>query len=342
MADTGAISPGTVANNSTVGTVAWDSTAEIITSDNTDAFVTLTGSPTTIDSYSETNQNTVFARYAAVAFIGQSFTNTNFIQLSKAKFYIRKIGSPTGNCKAHIYAHTGTFGSTGKPTGSPLATSDDVDVSTLPTSLTLTDFTFSGANKINLSASTKYCVAIQAAGADSSNGIEIGYDSTSPTHAGNGSFSNDSTGSAWNADNTYDVCFYVEGTSYVVSYYLRASNFGFSIPTGATINGIKVEIEQALDTGANAIESAVRIVKADGSIGTTNKSTGATVPSSDTYVTYGGASDLWGETWTSTDINDTDFGVVFSVSGTAGNTLVDHVRITVYYSTTQGGFFQIM
>lgn len=342
MADTGAISPGTLANDASVGTVAWTNTSNAASSNNSNAETNLGVAVSTIDTYSESNQNAVFARYTAVAFIGQSFTNTSFSRLSKAKFYIRKIGSPTGNCKAHIYAHTGTFGTTGKPTGSPLATSDDVDVSTLPTSLTLTDFTFSGANRINLSASTKYCVVIQGAGADSSNCIEIGYDSTSPSHSGNGSFSNDSTGSAWNADNTYDVCFVVEGEVYAVSNYLKATNFGFSIPAGSTINGIKVDIEQALDTGAYGIESAIRIVKADGSIGSTNKATSAVLPSTDTYVTYGGASDLWGESWSSTDINDADFGVVVSFQGTDGIMLVDHIRITVYYTLSSGGaFFQM-
>ena len=33
------------------------------------------------------------------------------------------------------------------------------------------------------------------------------------------------------------------------SHYLKATNFGFSIPEGATINGILVEIEQKYDSG---------------------------------------------------------------------------------------------
>lgn len=340
MADTGVTNPGTLANDAAVGTVAWTNTSNAASSNNSNAEANLGVAVASIDTYSESNRDSSYVRYTAVAFLAQSFTNTSFSRLATAKFYIRKIGSPTGNCKAHIYAHTGTFGSTGKPTGSPLATSDDVDVSTLPTSLTLTTFTFSGANKINLSAATKYCVAIQGAGADGSNAIEVGYDASSPGHSGNGSFSNDSTGSAWNSD-TVDLCFDVEGEVYVTSNYLKATNFGFSIPAGATINGIKVEIEQAVDTGAYSIESAVRIVKADGSIGSTNKSTSAVVPSSDAYVTYGGASDLWGESWSSSDINDADFGVVVSFQGTDGITLVDHIRITVYYTTSSGAFFQM-
>jgi hypothetical protein len=63
---------------------------------------------------------------------------------------------------------------------------------------------------------------------------------------------------------------------------------------------------------------AVKIVKSDGSIGSTNKGGSNLIPSSDTYITYGGSSDLWSETWSASDINDSDFGVVYSVSGGEG------------------------
>ena len=48
--------------------------------------------------------------------------------------------------------------------------------------------------------------------------------------------------------------------------------------------------------------------------------------------------DLWGETWTAEDINDADFGVGFSVHRTAlNNPAVDHIRITIYYTTAPTG-----
>jgi hypothetical protein len=60
---------------------------------------------------------------------------------------------------------------------------------------------------------------------------------------------------------------------------------------------------------------AVKIVKADGTIGSTNKAdTGTNWPSSDTYKSYGASNDLWGESWTPADINDADFGAVLSVT----------------------------
>ena len=123
------------------------------------------------------------------------------------------------------------------------------------------------------------------------------------------------------------------------THYLKATNFGFSVPGGATIDGIVVEIErsyiEAVDTVA--YDNEVKVVKSDGTIGTTNKAKVGNWPASDTYETYGGVSDLWGESWTAEDINDVDFGTVLSGYRAGCNLLVDHIRITVYYTESSSG-----
>jgi len=339
VADTGAISAGTLADDATVGTVTWTNPSNVASSNNVYAEANVSASLDTIDSYSETNQDSLFISYPGnYQYYGQAFANTSAIILNEAQFYLRKSGTPTGNINAYIYAHTGTYGSDGLPTGTALAVSDNFDISTLTTSLALTTFTFSGDNQIQLAASTKYFVVVKAVG-DSSNYLAIGYDASSASHGGTAARSDDA--SSWNGL-AGDICFYVKGKVRKITHYLKATNFGFAIPAGSTINGIKAEIESALDPGSVAIESAIRIVKADGSISTTNKSIGVTVPSSDTYVVYGGASDVWGESWSSTNINDADFGVVVSYTGTQGIVLIDHIRMTVYYTLGGGGaFFQM-
>ena len=112
-----------------------------------------------------------------------------------------------------------------------------------------------------------------------------------------------------------------------ITHYLKATNFGFIIPTGATIDGILVEIEQK-DFGFGALENSIKIVKG-GVISGEEKSTGAEIPDTDTYVSYGSSTDLWGLPWTAEDINLSTFGVVFSDTDFSG---VDHIRITVYYT----------
>lgn len=85
----------------------------------------------------------------------------------------------------------------------------------------------------------------------------------------------------------------------LVSRYLKAINF--FIPTYTVVNDILAAIEER--SIAITTENAIRIVKTNGAIKTTNKSAGATLPSS---------VDLWGETWTTTAINDVDFGIVIA------------------------------
>lgn len=124
-----------------------------------------------------------------------------------------------------------------------------------------------------------------------------------------------------------------------VTHYIKGTNCGFTIPGGATILGIKVEVRKAL-TGATtevATDQNARIVKADGTIGTTNRSAGSVWPAALTYSAYGSATDLWGLTWTPADINDADFGAVLSAAVSdpdtdAGTLQVDHMRISVYYT----------
>jgi len=125
--------------------------------------------------------------------------------------------------------------------------------------------------------------------------------------------------------------------------YLEATDFGFSIPAGATIDGIECFIERKYGTAA-VRDTKVYIRNGDGSggIGSTNKAdTGSDWPSSDGTATYGSSSDAWGETWTVAKINSSDFGVVLACqltgfSMTGGEAYVDHISIKVYYTTASG------
>lgn len=117
--------------------------------------------------------------------------------------------------------------------------------------------------------------------------------------------------------------------------YLKATNFGFSIPTGATIDGIVVEVERSCAVANDATERRALLVKAGTVVGS-DKSIGTGIPATDTYKTYGGAADLWGTTWTAAEVNNSGFGFVFAaqqgVNGPGKTALVDHIRITVYYT----------
>lgn len=116
---------------------------------------------------------------------------------------------------------------------------------------------------------------------------------------------------------------------------LVAKDFGFSIPSGATIDGIKVEFKKSSYSGT-CYDQHVSLVKAGSPQFSTNYANATGWPTSLEYVTYGGASDLWGDTWTDTDINASGFGACINATlGFLDGVQIDHVRITVYY--TEGG-----
>src|SRR3990167_9754722 len=108
------------------------------------------------DFYDNANGDASSPIGGIITAIGQTFTGVDGV-LDTATFYISSVeGTPTGEATAKIYAHTGTYGTTGTPIGSAIATSDTYDVSTLP--LGRIDFIFSGANKIKLVTGVKYVV----------------------------------------------------------------------------------------------------------------------------------------------------------------------------------------
>lgn len=161
-----------------------------------------------IDSYSETNQNTNYTMYNGAAIgISHSFTGVAGT-LVGCKWVCDKYGSPTGNIVAKLYAHTGNFGISSKPTGAVLATSDNVDVATLlsyPNLMVIT-FTFSGVNQHTLESETYYCLTIEYSGGDVSNHVRVYCDSDAPTHSGNDALT--WNGSTW-ITYDHDACFYV-------------------------------------------------------------------------------------------------------------------------------------
>ncbi|MEX2209411.1 MAG: hypothetical protein WD846_00710, partial [Patescibacteria group bacterium] len=128
------------------------------------------------------------------------------------------------------------------------------------------------------------------------------------------------------------------------THYLKATDFDFDIPANATVTGIVAEVEAISGfTGDDVNDNAVRIVKG-GAIGATDRSDPTDWPSfGSTYISHGGSSDLWGETWTPADVNATDFGVAISaINNSASNrsAFIEAIRITVHYtfdaSWTQG------
>lgn len=167
-----------------------------------------------LDGYSESNHDydlnigALDLGNATYPGASQSFNSGLGGNIDLSKFYLAKVGSPTGNANARIYAHSGTFGSDSKPTGTALAVSDNFDVSVLTGSFTLNSLLFSGGNRINLPPSTNYCATFEYSGGNSANYLLIGMDASSPTHGGNSAIL---IAGIW-TENFRDLIFSVEGT----------------------------------------------------------------------------------------------------------------------------------
>jgi hypothetical protein len=127
-------------------------------------------------------------------------------------------------------------------------------------------------------------------------------------------------------------------TTTTKTHRLKATNFGFNLPSTAIITGIVVEVERSRD-GWPMTDSEIFLIKSDGSLGSNNKADTSTEwpdLSNEAYRTYGGSSDLWGESWTASDINDQDFGVSVRAQIVPPHAealaWIDHVCITVFYN----------
>ncbi len=115
--------------------------------------------------------------------------------------------------------------------------------------------------------------------------------------------------------------------------YLVITDFGFNIPAGTLIKGIKVEIERS-DPNGKTSDYSIRIVRA-GLIGTAERSDGLAYPLSDAVQSYGGPADLWDESWSYKDITNNNFGVAIAAQRNSGSGStagqIDNVMLTVYY-----------
>lgn len=126
-------------------------------------------------------------------------------------------------------------------------------------------------------------------------------------------------------------------TTSETSDYLDVQNFGFNIPVGATINGMVVSIERK-STSGTVTDATLQMLNASGVAGGDNKALTSTAwPTSDALASYGGPSDSWSISPTVAMVNDADFGVRLSITGSLADVAsVDHVSMKVYYTGASG------
>ncbi len=192
---------------------------------------------------------------------------------------------------------------------------------------------FTGSLAINAERTTDLFWQDPAYDGTAINGGTFGNDATIGTNAW-GSPSNaqlsDNAYASWSSD--------VADTS----QYLNVTNFGFKIPAQATIVGIQVDIERKCSAnGATEYcrDNGLKLIQSGVISGTDKADTTTKHPTADAYVSYGNYADTWGLTFTPAQINNANFGVVYSSQVNSGTPIVtssvDHIRMTVYYTLNQ-------
>ena len=121
----------------------------------------------------------------------------------------------------------------------------------------------------------------------------------------------------------------------VISYYLKVTGFGFSIPDNCIINWVKVTVERHA-TNTLIQDYSVKLIKG-GTIQGTDKPTATGWPASDISEDHGGT-DKWGLTLLYSDVNADNFGCVISAKNykaTGTGTYIgyiDYITITIDYA----------
>lgn len=122
------------------------------------------------------------------------------------------------------------------------------------------------------------------------------------------------------------------------SFYLVGRGYGFTIPAGATIDGITVEINRRSIIANSGMDTEVRLHDAVGALIGDNKGTGTVWPSTLTIATYGGATDTWNTGLSAAAllamVNDADFGVALQAHANIVNADigVSYIRVTIDYT----------
>ncbi len=232
-----------------------------------------------------------------------------------------------------------------RATATAYTTGDTVETHGSPTDLWGTTWTPADINNVNFGA---VFTATKPSGAGGAHTVTVDqiqitvyYDVSSQTQSQVNCSSLGGAGANWttpelaeSSNNAY-ASVSVDGT---VSDPLQCVNYGFNIPSGAVIDGIEVSIERKSNRTANggSRDNSLLLVKAGTAVGL-DRATATTYTTGDTVETHGSPTDLWGTTWTPADINNANFGTVFTATkpsggGAAHTITVDQIQITVYFT----------
>lgn len=119
----------------------------------------------------------------------------------------------------------------------------------------------------------------------------------------------------------------------------RYYNYGFTMPTGATINGIEVRLDARADSITGQPKICVQLSWDGGVTWTDPKSTSDLTTNEASYI-LGDSADTWGRTWNDTNFTNTNFRlrVINVASNTSRDFSLDWAAVKVYFSGSAPAF----
>ncbi|HEX8711811.1 MAG TPA: hypothetical protein VF730_08060, partial [Terracidiphilus sp.] len=113
---------------------------------------------------------------------------------------------------------------------------------------------------------------------------------------------------------------------------IRCLGCGFELPANYQVKGIGVNPKGFASNGT----VYAQMVKGGALIGTVHS---IALPTSNNFVTLGGSTDLWGSTWTPTDVNSPNFGVeVWCTAPDAETISLDYIEIILYSTPVNANY----
>lgn len=112
----------------------------------------------------------------------------------------------------------------------------------------------------------------------------------------------------------------------------RFYNYGFSLPGGASVQGIEVRVNGRVDSTSGSPKVCVQL-SWDGGITWTAAKTTGTLATAEASYTVGGAADTWGRTWSAAELGDAALRVrlIPIASSTQRDFSLDWVGVRVRY-----------
>lgn len=118
---------------------------------------------------------------------------------------------------------------------------------------------------------------------------------------------------------------------------LKLTNFGFSVPTGATVTGVTIVVNgNGTDATAGNRSIEVGLTKDGTTLSGTRAASQNMNQTTDTNLTFGSSASLFGTTLTPAEVSASTFGILLRAANTnAGARNIDYVTVVITYTNQE-------